>query len=504
MIIYYISNVAIASLFMIGCNGQNLDKIPDSQNSNKIVIIFKSMPDYPTEIKIGTKLTVENGDPIISYYDNYIKSDFTPKKLTSDTLIIAPKCNNIMLTHSFNTISSKEYLIKKGDTVIFKYHNGIPMASLKNEKSNNIGFAYEDLIRKRINKVNGFTPYEIYKNPFFSNDLIDPDMVINFMHKIKAESYIKAKASFKMEKQFLDSLKAENKISSPAYNFYSGRAKYLTKCLDLEQKLHSPMLKIESFEPPDPSCTYSYYFNYLQTYFFVEFERKAKVIHQSNGQITDYRNVYDSVARQKIFPAQLKNMLLYKYFILISENFSKVDFQKYLEKIKMQITDPTLLAEINTRFITSSYAENENQQLNFLDKNQQIFNLKDVIAKNKNKILYIDFWASWCLPCRAAMPSSRNLRNQYEDKNIVFIYLSLDKDFLKWKKAAIEEKLDNFENSYIVLNPDENSFLKSINLSSIPRYLLYDKKGQLNNQNAPNPNKEKELSEMFDILLNKN
>jgi thiol-disulfide isomerase/thioredoxin len=70
------------------------------------------------------------------------------------------------------------------------------------------------------------------------------------------------------------------------------------------------------------------------------------------------------------------------------------------------------------------------------------FNLKDSsgkkysLSKYKGKVIYVDFWASWCEPCIKAMEKSRNNIALLKTKDVVFIYISLDRDIQSWKNAV--------------------------------------------------------------------
>jgi thiol-disulfide isomerase/thioredoxin len=129
------------------------------------------------------------------------------------------------------------------------------------------------------------------------------------------------------------------------------------------------------------------------------------------------------------------------------------------------------------------------------------YDLKKLIkSKFKNKVVYIDFWASWCAPCMAEMPSSFELHEKYKKKDVVFLYISIDTDFEKWKMAINKVKLSTLENSFIAVNYPSASFYRELQLKTIPRYLIYDKTGKLVHRNAPSPD-SKEIRNEIDKYL---
>lgn len=135
----------------------------------------------------------------------------------------------------------------------------------------------------------------------------------------------------------------------------------------------------------------------------------------------------------------------------------------------------------------------------YLEQSKQIL-LDDVIEQNKGKVIYIDYWASWCKPCRKEMKYLPKLKNKYNDK-IVFIYISMDLNEEKWLEASIKEKIScekyNFLFSQLKRNND-NNFSNQINfkIKSLPYYLIFDKNGKLVNSNAPRPSEEVLVSEL--------
>ena len=133
-------------------------------------------------------------------------------------------------------------------------------------------------------------------------------------------------------------------------------------------------------------------------------------------------------------------------------------------------------------------------------QSNQPIELQDLITQNKSKLILLDFWASWCAPCRYEMPFSKTLQKKFEGKNIVFIYLSVDENKLDWKRAVEEENM-NGKNSFLFLNGFSAPFLVKNTISTIPRYILINKNGTVISENAPRPS-TKDLMMMIQKNLN--
>jgi len=113
---------------------------------------------------------------------------------------------------------------------------------------------------------------------------------------------------------------------------------------------------------------------------------------------------------------------------------------------------------------------------------------REVIGKGK--VVYIDFWASWCGPCCAEIPYVEKLAEKYKgNPDIEFISISLDKDLKKWHK-----KLDNDKPSwaqFVIPDNFNSTFAKEYNITAIPRFMMFDKEGKIIDINAPRPSDEK-------------
>jgi thiol-disulfide isomerase/thioredoxin len=132
------------------------------------------------------------------------------------------------------------------------------------------------------------------------------------------------------------------------------------------------------------------------------------------------------------------------------------------------------------------------------DASSRVVDFKDIT--NKSKVTYIDFWASWCGPCKGEMPSSQALREEYAAKGVNFVYISLDEDKADWASANKNFALPD-GHSFVLPNPSGSEIPTKFNISSIPRYVLMDANGNVVDDNAPRPSETERIKESLDKML---
>ena len=125
---------------------------------------------------------------------------------------------------------------------------------------------------------------------------------------------------------------------------------------------------------------------------------------------------------------------------------------------------------------------------------------KTTLESLKGKYVYVDIWATWCGPCRAEIPSLKNMETTFHGKNIAFVSVSVDaeKDHDKWKTFVTEKELSGIQlyAGKTVLS----EFIKTFEVNSIPRFILIDPTGNVVDADAARPSNPK-LKEQLDSLL---
>ncbi|MBS0031035.1 TlpA family protein disulfide reductase [Chitinophaga sp. 22321] len=111
--------------------------------------------------------------------------------------------------------------------------------------------------------------------------------------------------------------------------------------------------------------------------------------------------------------------------------------------------------------------------------------IEDIIKNEKGNIILIDFWASWCVPCREEFPFLKTLSENYKGKKIKFIKISLDKDIEKWKSASRNEGFTT--NNYVLVNAKQSKMIAEYNIQTIPRFMLINGDGEMITPDAPRP-----------------
>ena len=101
-------------------------------------------------------------------------------------------------------------------------------------------------------------------------------------------------------------------------------------------------------------------------------------------------------------------------------------------------------------------------------------NLEDYFKKG---ITVLDFWASWCKPCRNTHPRMIKLFEKYQTDNFNFIGISVDKNTADWERAITKDSLTRWPNILSYKNDRGIDLTDKYNVNSYPTKILIDRNG---------------------------
>lgn len=228
---------------------------------------------------------------------------------------------------------------------------------------------------------------------------------------------------------------------------------------------------------------------------YYEYNKKLKLLEDSAAVLkVDYSlNLINQLFTDKV----KQYFLQYKVGSILSGTVSIEELnnaKKVTGPLYDAITDTAVKEDI-----AKSYAERESQLMKLqMGKPAPLFSLPDKqgkihhLADFKGKVIYIDLWASWCIPCREEMPNFKKLRDkfQYSDE-VTFMGIAVFDSEKEWKKALSEEKPD-----WLQLYDSSSEVAKSYVAATIPKYILIGKDGNVVNFNAPSPG-DKSIEELI-------
>ncbi|WP_186989063.1 TlpA disulfide reductase family protein [Constantimarinum furrinae] len=168
--------------------------------------------------------------------------------------------------------------------------------------------------------------------------------------------------------------------------------------------------------------------------------------------------------------------------MLTSEMLSKreltaTEANEVVESLSPKMAETQMAKKITSALASLSKGEVGSKAPDFTapDPNGNMLSLKETLGK----YTLVDFWASWCKPCRMENPNVVRVYNKYHDKGLNIISVSLDRANQKdrWLKAIADDQMDWYHVSNLQFWQDP--IAKDYNVRSIPATFLLDENGTI-------------------------
>lgn len=161
----------------------------------------------------------------------------------------------------------------------------------------------------------------------------------------------------------------------------------------------------------------------------------------------------------------------------------------YLEAVKEK--NDELLAKIEENKKKTGFTINEAGEVS----NEDLF--ASIISKYRGHTLLVDFWATWCGPCRMANKAMIPMKEELKDRDIVYIYLTGETS----PKGTWENMIPDIHGEHFRVTADQWSYLmNSFQIRGVPTYLLVDREGNITYKTTGFPGVDKMKSELLKVL----
>lgn len=186
---------------------------------------------------------------------------------------------------------------------------------------------------------------------------------------------------------------------------------------------------------------------------------------------TEYKKQYLKDNNKSIFSVMLISEMLSR------KEITPAEASAYIEDFDPKLAKTEIVQDLKTNLEALKKAEVGSAAPNFSAPTPtgETMSLKDAMGK----YTIIDFWASWCKPCRMENPNVVNVYNKYHDKGLNIISVSLDKAEQKdkWIQAIKDDKMDWYHVSNLQFWQDP--IAQQYSVRSIPATFLVDENGMI-------------------------
>lgn len=215
----------------------------------------------------------------------------------------------------------------------------------------------------------------------------------------------------------------------------------------------------------------------LGAYSATIWNKKARSVNRDSAEILFMKEIINTV-KIDLFKQLLIGNFYYDFLSLnsleffennraffdtnIQEPFIKIPLENYYQSVKRATENP----KIDSDVILKKLKDTASKDI-----------MDSILINHKGKVIYVDCWATWCAPCKAEMPNSKELIKKYVGKDVAFVFVCIESNEKNWKLDLSQLQLAG---SHYFCNPEQSRDIRNgLGIKGIPFYVLINKQGQI-------------------------
>ncbi|MCQ2223301.1 MAG: TlpA family protein disulfide reductase [Bacteroidaceae bacterium] len=314
----------------------------------------------------------------------------------------------------------------------------------------------------------------------------DPEEIMPILDEYVDQCY-KILESKKLDKLFVE--KEKKRIAYRIYNFLADYAQQKPCDQPVYDKLEELAGTDEPWLMQMPEYT-----NFMSSAVTALALRDEDIEEGPAGQAKAVVTVLEYAAKN-LKDKSMKEYIIGTNAIALVKNNGSDGAERIKEIFEQNVSDPEIVEAFKTVWTEGSVlvAGRPSPDFTFVDINGKQVSLKDL----RGRYVYIDVWATWCVPCRGELPHLKKLEETFKGMNIAFVSLSCDKDKAKWEKMVKDDQMGGIQ----LWGDADNAFLNAYRVQTIPRFIFLDPEGRIVNPDMTRPSQPETIEALGQVAM---
>lgn len=333
-------------------------------------------------------------------------------------------------------------------------------------------------VTSKKSQINPYLSCGELKGPVMGDFGKDPEEILDILEEYQANCY-KIVDSKKLDKTFVE--KEKLRIRYWIYGFLAQYAQQKACGDDIYDELKELSSREDAWLVQMPEYT-----NFQYSAITALALRDVDVENTPEFQTKAVTTVC-GYAANKISNKDLKEYIIGTNAVAHVANNGNEGAQRLKEIFEANINDPEIKHAFEVAWENGSVlrAGRPSPEFAFPDINGKTVSLADL----RGKYVYIDCWATWCVPCRGEIPHLKKLEETFQGMNIAFVSISCDRDRAKWETMVKEQGLYGIQ----LWGGEDNEFFRKYRAQTIPRFIFIGPDGRIINPDMTRPSDPKTM-----------